>query len=83
MGKKQGFNMFGKRRNNRAIVWTSLIGLGASAVAYGMKKNQNMNLSKTVQNAMNSIQSANVGRNIAPVLAEFSKELMPTNNKPK
>jgi hypothetical protein len=78
MGKRS--NMLGRRRKNRAIVWTSLIGLGASAAAYGLKKNRrNIDLSRTIQNAMNSMQKANMGRNMASAFSEFSKELAPTN----
>jgi hypothetical protein len=82
MGKKQRSSIFGKRRKNRTMMWTSLIGLGVSAAAYGLKKNRkNVDLSRSIQTAMNSIKNANVGRNMASAFNEFSTELMPKNKK--
>jgi hypothetical protein len=80
MGKNKRSNMLGRRRKNRTMMWTSLIGLGVSAAAYGMKKNRkNGDLSRSIQTAMSSMQNANLGRNMASAFNEFSKELMPKN----
>jgi hypothetical protein len=80
MGKNKRSNMLGRRRKNRTMMWTSLIGLGVSAAAYGMKKNRkNGDLSRSIQTAMSSMQNANLGRNMASAFSEFSKELMPKN----
>jgi hypothetical protein len=70
--------MFGRRRKGRTMMWTSLIGLGVSVAAYGMRKNRkNGDLSRSIRTAMNSMQNPNVGRNIASALNEFSKEIVP------
>lgn len=80
MGKNKRSNILGRRRKSRTMMWTSLIGLGVSAAAYGLKKNQkNSNFSKSIQTAMNSMQNANVSRNMTSAFNEFSKELMPKN----
>ncbi|WP_428909583.1 hypothetical protein [Niallia sp. Krafla_26] len=70
-------NMFGKRRNNKTIMWTTLIGLGASAAAYGMRRNRNVDISRTVQNAMNTMRNGNMNH----AMAEFAQELMPKQNR--
>ncbi len=71
------FNMFGRRRNNRGFLWASLLGLGVSAVAYGLRRNGNRNIQLPIQNLMNNFQLRNAGQmsRIAAPLAEFSKEL--------
>ncbi len=53
---------------------TSLIGIGAAgAAAYGIKRNRNnIDLSKTVQNAMDSIQNADIGKNMTSMMADFT-----------
>lgn len=80
MGNNKRSNILNRRRKNRTVMWTSLIGLGVSAAAYGMNKNRkNGDLSRSIQTAMKSMQNANVGRNMASAFNEFSKELMPTN----
>ena len=59
-GRKQNiFNMFGRKRNNRGMLWTSLLGLGVSAAAYGLRRNQNRNMLRPVQNVMNNIRNTN------------------------
>lgn len=77
--------LLGRRRNNRSMLVTSLIGLGAAGAAAYVKRNRNnhnnIDLSRTVQNAMSSIQNANLGRNMASAMAELSNELMPKGQK--
>jgi len=59
-GRKQNiFTMFGRKRNNRGMLWTSLFGLGVSAAAYGLRRNQNRNMLRPVQNVMNNIRNTN------------------------
>ena len=59
-GRKQNiFNMFGRKRNNRGMLWASLLGLGVSAAAYGLRRNQNRNMLRPVQNVMNNIRNTN------------------------
>ena len=57
-GRKQNtFKMFGRKRNNRGMLWTSLFGLGVSAAAYGLRRKQNRNTLRPVQNVMNNIRT--------------------------
>ncbi|MCQ6274892.1 hypothetical protein JMM81_07930 [Bacillus sp. V3B] len=81
-GRKQNmFKMFGRKRNNRGMMWASLLGLGVSAVAYRLRRNQNRNMLRPVQNAVNSIRTQTTGNmpNVAAV-TEFAKELVPDKN---
>lgn len=77
-------NMFGKRRNNRGMIWASLLGLGVSAAAYGLRKNRNMNIQQPIQNIMNRVRSSTAGPmpNMA-ALTEFSEELIPNQDNQK
>ncbi|WP_338453014.1 hypothetical protein R4Z09_14770 [Niallia oryzisoli] len=72
------YNMFVRKRNNRSMVWASLLGLGVSAAAYGLKRNQNRNMQRPVQNVMSNIRMRTTGNmpNVAAV-TEFAKELVP------
>lgn len=81
-GRRQPlFNMFGRRRNNRGMMWASLLGLGVGAVAYGLRRNQNINKMQPFQNLMSnfrfrkSAQMPNIGG-----LTELSKEIIPNKN---
>ncbi|PAE33327.1 hypothetical protein [Bacillus sp. 7884-1] len=82
IGRRQNIlNMFGRRRNNRGILWASILGMGISAAAYGFRRNSNINMLNSVQNLMNNFRF----RNITPIpkmanLTEFSKELVPNKN---
>jgi Na+(H+)/acetate symporter ActP len=81
-GRKQNiFKMFGRRRNNRGMMWASLLGLGVSAAAYGLRKNQNRDMLRPVQNVMNNIRTQTAGNmpNVAAI-TEFAKELIPETN---
>lgn len=83
-GRRQSlFNMMGKRRNNRGMVWASLLGLGVSAVTYGWRRNRNGNMLAPVQNLMNNFRSQNAGQmsKMATSLTEFSKEIVPTKDR--
>jgi hypothetical protein len=82
IGRRQPFlNMFGRRRNNRGIMWGSLLGLGLSVAAYGVGRNGNRNMGRTIQNLLNNFGKGKttLTPNIAG-LTEFSKELIPNNN---
>lgn len=76
--KQNIFKIFGRKRNNRGMVWASLLGLGVSAAAYGLKRNQNRNMLRPVQNVMNNIRMRTTSNrpNVAAV-TEFAKELVP------
>jgi hypothetical protein len=82
IGRRQPFlNMFGRRRNNRGIMWGSLLGLGLSVAAYGVGRNGNRNMGRPIQNLLNNFGKGKttLTPNIAG-LTEFSKELIPNNN---
>jgi hypothetical protein len=76
--KQNIFKIFGRKRNNRGMVWASLLGLGVSTAAYGLKRNQNRNMLRPVQNVMNNIRMRTTSNrpNVAAV-TEFAKELVP------
>lgn len=79
MGRRQNIlKMFGRRRNNRGMVWMSMLGLGISAAAYGLRGNRNRNMLRPVQNVMNNIRTQTAGNmpNVAAI-TEFAKELVP------
>lgn len=71
-GRQNILGMFGRRRNNRGMIWATLLGLGVSAAAYGFRRNGNRSWLNPVQNVMNNRQTQNITR---MALAEFSKEL--------
>lgn len=71
-GRQNILGMFGRRRNNRGMIWATLLGLGVSAAAYSFRKNGNLRWLNPVQNVMNNRQTQNITR---MALAEFSKEL--------
>jgi hypothetical protein len=82
IGRRQNIlKMFGRRRNNRGMMWASMLGLGVSAAAYGLRRNRNRNMQDPVQNLMNNFRLRNDGQ--MPKMAnltEFSKELAPNND---
>lgn len=78
------FNMFGRKRNNRGFLWTTLLGLGISIATLGLRRNGNRNMVSPIQNIMNSILSRNGQMpKIAAGLTEFSKELTPNKDQIK
>jgi hypothetical protein len=81
-GRRQNIlKMFGRKRNNRGMMWASLLGLGVSAAAFGIRSNRNRNMLRPVQNVMNNIQTRTAGQmpNAAGI-TEFSNELVPDKN---
>jgi Na+(H+)/acetate symporter ActP len=85
LGRRQNIlNMFGRRRNNRGMMWASLLGLGVSAAAYGLGRNQNRNMMAPFQNLISNFRTRNSGQmpNMA-ALTEFSKELAPNRESSK
>ncbi|MED3551996.1 hypothetical protein [Cytobacillus praedii] len=78
MSKQNMMKMFGRKRNNKSIVWASLLGLGISAAAYGLKRNQSSNMLRPIQKVLNNMQmGTNSNKQNTPALAEFAKELGP------
>ena len=83
IGRRQSpLNMFGRRRNNRGMIWGSLFGLGVSAAAYGLSRSRNRNMLAPVQNLMNNTR---MGKNAQQLnmagLTEFAKEIVPNKNQ--
>ncbi|WP_026584322.1 hypothetical protein [Bacillus sp. J33] len=82
-GRMQPFlNMFGRRRrrNNRGVLWGSLISLGVSAAAYGLTRNRNRNMLRPLQNLMNNSRMGTVQRPNMAGLTEFADEFAPNKN---
>ncbi|TKH00663.1 hypothetical protein FC682_23980 [Peribacillus simplex] len=81
-GRRQNIlKMFGRKRNNRGMMWVSLLGLGVSATAFGLGRNRNRNMLRPVQNVMNNIRTRTAGQMPnATAITEFSKELVPYKN---
>ncbi len=82
IGRRQNIlNMFGRRRNNRGMIWASILGLGISAATYGLSRNRKRNMLSPVQNLMKNFQFRNIAQmpNMAN-LTEFAKELVPNKN---
>lgn len=81
IGRRQPFyNVFGRRRNNRGMMWGSLLGLGVSAAAYGIRRSRNRNLMQPIQNLMNKTGMGNVQKPNMAGLTEFAKEIVPNKN---
>lgn len=74
--------LFNRRRNNRGILWASILGIGVSVAAYGLGKNQNKNLFSSFQNLMNNFRMGN-NQQISNMsaLTELSKEIAPVKNQ--
>lgn len=80
-GRQNILNMLGRRRNNRGMIWASLLGLGVSAAVYGLRRTQNRNMTNPLQNLMNNFRFNNALQ--MPKMAnltEFSEELVPNKN---
>lgn len=76
--------MFRKKRNNRGILWTTVLSLAVSAAAFGIKRNRNRTIQNSVQNLMSNFKVPNMGQTPKMAdLTEFSKELLPDNNQNK
>jgi hypothetical protein len=75
------FNMNrGRRRNGRGWMWGTLLSLAVSLVAYGVRRNQNGNMMRPMENMMNNFR---LGRGQKPNMAgftEFADELAPNKN---
>lgn len=72
--------VFGRKRNNRGMLWATILGLGASAAAYGINRTRTRNMKKPLQNVMNTVKTPFKGQIPNAVLAEFAKELAPDKN---
>lgn len=77
VGRQNILPMFGRKRNNRGMIWASILGLGVSAAAYGFTRNGNKKWKNPVQNSFQNFMNGTRTQNDPPHLAEFSKELEP------
>lgn len=80
-GRQNFLKMFGMKRNNRGMMWISLLGLGVSAAVFGLGRNRNRNMLQPVKNVINNIRTQSNSQIPNPAtLTEFSKELVPDKN---
>lgn len=80
-GRQNVLKMFGRRKNNRGMIWASLLGLGVSAAVYGLRKTQIRNVPNPLQNLMGNLRFDNLQMPKTANLMEFSEELLPNENK--
>ncbi|WP_108670591.1 hypothetical protein [Peribacillus acanthi] len=85
MAKSQDFlKMFGRKKRSNGMLWATLIGLGVSAAALGLGRNNKQNTTAdTVQSLMSDLKLPNINMGQMPKMAnltEFAKELAPNNN---
>lgn len=62
------------------MIWATLLGIGASAAAFGINRNRTKNMKKPLENVMNPMRNSFNGQIPNAVLAEFAKELGPDKN---
>jgi hypothetical protein len=78
MRRQNYFNLFSRRKSNRNMLWTSLIGLGVSAAAIGVNKFRNTDMKHPLQNVMDRVQPRNRGdMSTMAAATELSKEIAP------
>lgn len=69
------FRGIANSRQNKRMFWASLIGLGVSATAMGLRKTRYRNVLPKIQQATERLMPGSLMKNTA--LAEFSSELSP------
>lgn len=79
-GKQNILNLFGRRRNNRGLLWASLLGIGVSAAAIGFKRNGSIKLPDPVSKVMSNVKKPDISQFTQLALAEFAKEITPNKN---
>ncbi|MGE6261033.1 hypothetical protein ACQKCU_24685 [Heyndrickxia sporothermodurans] len=72
-------SMFGRKRNNKGMMWISLLGFGISAAFYGFRRNKNM--LSPIQNLINKSPLRKASQMPNAALMEFSKELIPDKKR--
>ncbi|WP_416825202.1 hypothetical protein [Ectobacillus polymachus] len=85
-GIRNLIRMFGRRRRGIGMMWMSLIGIGISAVAWGLGRSRNGNILRPLQNAMGNLrnQAASAASQVpkaAAGLAEFADDITPNTVK--
>ncbi|MFC3885926.1 hypothetical protein ACFOU2_21585 [Bacillus songklensis] len=66
------------------MVWLSLLGLGASAAAFGLGRNRNNGMGRSVQNGLRNNRFNNFQQAVSipgkNVFAEFAEEMVPNQS---
>ena len=82
--KENFLRLFGKKKSHKGWIWSSLIGLGVSALAYGVGKNRSDNVAQPLQKMMSNFRLGGNNQNLAELM-EISNEIVPydsqNNNK--
>lgn len=73
---KPFFNVFGIKRKSRGPMWVSLLGVGISAVVFGLTRGKRKNLVQPFQDVVQSFTPKNNINFNNTALAEFSEELL-------
>jgi len=73
---KPFFNMFGKKRRNIGTMWVSLLGVGISAVVFGLTRGKRKNIAQPFQDVVQGFTTRNKVNINNTALAEFSEELL-------
>ena len=77
MMKQPIFKMFAKKQKNRGALWASLLGLGISAVVYGVTKGKRKIPTLPFQNMVKNFTPGNkINLMDNSALTEFSDELL-------
>ncbi|WP_456271028.1 hypothetical protein [Bacillus sp. AK031] len=75
--KTSFFNMFGRKRNNRKMMWGSALSLAMSAAAYGLNRRRTgSNSGQGFQNMMSNTSLKGIQPNFAAI-NEFANEIAP------
>ncbi|HEY2421939.1 MAG TPA: hypothetical protein VGI04_11000 [Neobacillus sp.] len=75
--KQPFFNLFAKKRKNRGAFWASLLGLGLSAVVFGITRGNRKMTTPSFQNIGKSFaDKANINMMDNAAMTEFSEDLM-------
>jgi hypothetical protein len=70
-----------RRRNNRMMMWGTLLSLGLSAALFGLRRNRNNTRFQPLQNLMNNSQMGPFQNLNMAGLTEFAKEIVPNKNQ--
>jgi hypothetical protein len=85
MFNRQMMKVFTKKKNNKGVLWASLISLGASAAVWGITKGKKREINTLP--IRNMFKNMNLNKNIPimndAALTEFSEELIDKATKNK
>lgn len=73
--KQPYLSMFNKKRNNKGVMWASLISIGVSVLMMMLRKGKQGNITSTIQNFTKNMGKGNMPMmNNAAALTEFAEE---------